>query len=90
MKLEDNEIRIMYYALKAAKAGMEKELALKEGKVPQEHYSRAKAELAVLSDLFNKVTTAKEKLLDINPFTHYPNLFFPEIIANLPKGNDTP
>lgn len=88
MKLEDNEIRIMYYALKATKAGMEKELALKEGKVPQEHYSRAKAELAVLSDLFNKTAKAKEKLLDINPFTHYPNLFYPEIIEALPKGTE--
>lgn len=48
--------------------------------IPPDDLITAENELVALSDLFQKVTEEKEQLgVDINPFTHYGTIFFPEI-----------
>lgn len=85
MKLEDHEIRIAYYALKVAKRQMELELELEKKKgIPPADFVEAENELSKLTTLFDKVTLEKNNLsVDINPFTRFPNVFFPEITDNL-------
>lgn len=83
MNLQDHEIRIAYYALKVAKRQMELELEKKKG-IPPADFAEAENELNKLTTLFDKVTVAKNNLsVDINPFTRFPNVFFPEITDNL-------
>ncbi len=83
MKLEDHEIRIAYYALKVAKRQMELELEKKKH-IPPADYVEAENELSKLTTLLDKVTLEKNNLsVDINPFTRFPNVFFPEITDNL-------
>lgn len=83
MKLEDHEIRIAYYTLKVAKRQMELELEKKKG-IPPADFVEAENELSKLTTFFDKVTLEKNNLsVDINPFTRFPNVFFPEITDNL-------
>lgn len=83
MNLEDHEIRIAYYALKVAKRQMELELDKKKGISPAE-FAEAEKELNKLTTLFDSVTAAKNNLsVEINPFTRFPNVFYPEITDKL-------
>jgi hypothetical protein len=79
MKLADNEIRISYFALKVAKKQMEIELEKKKD-ISTTEIAEAEKELQQLNSLFNKVEVEYNKLLPINPFTHFPNVFFPEVL----------
>lgn len=78
MELENHEIRKIWYTIKACEDLMQKELENKKEILTPVDLETAKNELAALSKLFKKVT--KEKLgPDINPFTHYSKIYFPNI-----------
>jgi hypothetical protein len=78
MNLEDHEIRITYFALKVAKKQMELELETKRG-IPPADFAEAEKELLQLTTLFDSVTAKYNKLVSINPFSRFPNVFFPEL-----------
>jgi len=80
MELEDHEIRKIWYALKACKHLMEKELEKRREALPPDDLETAENELVALSDLLQKVNVEKEQLgVDIGQFTHYGAIFFPDI-----------
>lgn len=80
MNIEEHEIRVIYYALKATKRQMEIELEKKRNVIPPSDFSRAEEELRSLNELFAKVEQRKNQIpVDLNPFTFFPNIFFSEI-----------
>lgn len=86
MQLEDNEIRMTWYALQATKEIMESELQKKkDANITETDFVRAQRELDNLKALFDKVNTEKEKLMELNPFTYYPNVFYPGIVKLFDK-----
>ena len=80
MKLQDDEIPIVYYALKIAKSQLENELEKKKGQEPDADYIMAEQELWDLSALFDKVSVAKSEIgTHGNPFNYFAYIFLPEI-----------
>lgn len=88
MNLEQHEIRMIYFSLKLAKEKMEQELQNKVGNVTDAHFQTATNELNNLTKLYNRVQTEFNNLIGINPFTCYPNLFLPDIIAGFNANNE--